>query len=339
MLNLNTTGLQGFQGNQGFEGPQGTQGSVGSQGLSGGEGGPQGAQGAQGALGTQGVQGVGGAMGLTGTNAVSSSFAIIGDPNVPLLLHMDGANESTTFTDRSYSPRTITANGNTKISTTKSKFGGSSASFDGSNSYLTWANSTDFAFGSGDLTIEGWVNFNGPTIGHQAIFNTHTYGVTGDIGLEIINSTTANMGTNVGGGFNRTIPTISADTWYHFAMVKSGSNLVLYWNGTQAGAAVSVASITNVVPYWVMGRTAWNSGGAYLNGYIDEFRITKGLARYTSNFTPSASAFANADGTGDLPGDAQVGQTVYAQSGIYICSSTSPLTWKKYAIIPSVITG
>ena len=81
------------------------------------------------------------------------------DPNfadVSLLLHGDGANNSTTFTDSSSNNFTLSRVGDVKISTTESKFGGSSIFFDGTGDYLTLANNSDFNFPN-DFTVEAWV--------------------------------------------------------------------------------------------------------------------------------------------------------------------------------------
>jgi hypothetical protein len=280
---------------------------------------------------------VGSGLSLTaGTIALSdvkcTYIASVGDSTVSLLLHMDGANNSTTFTDRSYAAKTVTAFGNAKISTTQSKFGGASAAFDGSGDYLRWDNTTDLAVGSdgGAFTIEGWVYLN--AVSYQSIFNKHTSGVASDIGLGINNSTTLVFGLNsTVGGILRTVPTISANAWYHFAVVGNSGVIKIFWNGTQAGADVAYTSVNNNVAYWVLGSENWNSPTAFLNGYIDEFRITKGLARYTSNFTPSASAFSNADGSAELSATPTVGDTVYSNTGIFVCSSASPVVWKKFS--------
>jgi hypothetical protein len=242
---------------------------------------------------------------------------------------MDGANNSTTFTDKSYSPKVVTAYGNAKISTAASKFGGSSAAFDGNGDYLMWAKT---ALASSDFTIEGWVNLNS-LASYQSIFG----GI--EIGLDIQNSTTIVMGYNATpGGFARTVPTISTGTWYHFAISRTSGVIRIFWNGTQAGATVASAVTNNSSTNWVIGRNAENAAQYYLNGYVDEFRITIGSGRYTSDFTPSASAFSNADGSAELSANATaVGDTIYSSDGIYTCSSTSPLTWKKYASTPTTI--
>jgi len=254
----------------------------------------------------------------------------VGDSTVSLLLHMNGANNSTTFTDNSYTPKTVTAYGNAKISTAQSKFGGASAAFDGSGDYLLLDNTADLAFGSGAFTIEGWVYLN--SVGYQTIFSKHTPSVAADVGFSINNSTSVILGlNNTPGGFVRTVPTISANTWYHFAIVGGGSGVIkIYWNGTQAGADIAAASVNNNVQKWIIGADQWSNPAYFFNGYLDEFRITKGLARYTANFTPPTSAFSNANGSVELPSSPIVGQAVYSDDRAYICTSASPVTWKVF---------
>jgi len=333
MVNLNIAGSQGAQGAAGSQGAAGAQGAQGAAGSIGSDG-PQGAQGAQGLQGAQGTQGVQGSQGLAGNVNVDYTYvATMGDSSVSLLLHMEGANNSTTFTDKSYSPKTVTAYGNAKISTAASKFGGSSAAFDGNGDYIEFDRGADLQFGAGDFTIEGWVNLNSLAT-YQSVFGGY------DIGFDIQNSTTIVVGYNaMGGGFmSRTVSTISTGTWYHWAMSKTAGTFRLFWNGVQQGASAVAPTMNNTVAKWVIGKNATNNSSHHLNGYVDEVRVTKGLGRYTSNFTPSTSAFANADGSDQLSANATaVGDTIYSSDGIYACSSTSPLTWKKYASTPTTI--
>jgi hypothetical protein len=69
-------------------------------------------------------------------------------------------------------PHTITVNGNTQISTAQSKFGGSSAAVDGAGDYLSIASTSDFGFGTGDFTIEGW--FYKTAVATRYLFDTRT---------------------------------------------------------------------------------------------------------------------------------------------------------------------
>jgi hypothetical protein len=156
----------------------------------------------------------------------------------------------------------------------------------------------------------------------------------------IENSTTLIYYTPNSGEVSRTVPTISTGTWYHFAVVSSASTISIYWNGTRAGATFS-GTPSHSAAGVALGVDRWNAILRPYNGYIDEVRITKGVARYTSDFTPSTSSFGNADGSLDisqLPATPAAGDIVYSTKGFYVCSSASPVTWKEYALTPSTIT-
>lgn len=90
-----------------------------------------------------------------------------------LLLRMDGANNSTAFTDLSSTPKAVTANGDAKVSTAQSQFGGASLLLDGNGDYLSFPASADFAPGTGDFTVECWIRFTSvPSSGYAGIANT-----------------------------------------------------------------------------------------------------------------------------------------------------------------------
>lgn len=338
MINANITGPQGPQGEAGAQGLQGGQGAEGYQGSAGvtGNQGPQGAQGSQGADGAQGAQGN---LGFQGNSAAGSTYvSSVGDSTVSLLLHMEGANNSTTFTDSSNTPRTVTAYGNAKISTTEYKFGSSSADFDGNGDYLRIPYDAGFDLSSVNSTIEGWVN---PRVtSAQTIISKAQSGFDYNFELRIHNSTTLRYVGHYA-AFDVTVPTITTGTWHHFAVVgvQSGGNGTLYffWNGVLRGT--SAQTIWNYSSMdLTIGCSSYNSPSVFFNGYIDEIRITKGTARYTSNFTPSSSAFPSANGSVELAATS-VGQTVYSSDGVYVCSSLSPVTWKKYPIVPTTLSS
>ena len=217
-----------------------------------------------------------------------------GDPywnNVSLLLNGDGSNGSTTFTDFSSAPKTITVYGNAQISTAVKKYGTGAMYFDGNGDYLKTPTltSTSLVDTSADYTIEGWVYVTGaPTTGYGAVFVLNGDG-TGQKGISvwITNNTIQfwNSGYVAQWG---TSSTISLNTWYHFAYVKNGTTLTGYVNGTSVGTSTSTtANGTSNCLYVGAGVSgvSWNGDYPYL-GYIDDFRITKGYARYTANFTP-----------------------------------------------------
>lgn len=213
---------------------------------------------------------------------VDSYFA-----NVSLLLHMNGSNNSTTFTDSSANTLSVTANGNAKISTTQSKFGGSSAYFDGSGDYLSVPTNAVFNFGTGDFTVEAWVNLSAITTDFFIVSSSGSGGMF--FGYRPGSSP-------VGWGIGRTGvawdyvtgSTSSTGAWNHVAVSRQGTTLKLFVNGTEIG------STTNSTSYNLSttSLTVASQGAAYyLNGYIDDLRITKGVARYTGNFNPPLTQF------------------------------------------------
>ena len=208
--------------------------------------------------------------------------------NVSLLLHGDGTNGSTTIVDSSPSPKTVTAVGDAQISTAQSKFGGSSIAFDGTGDYITAANDIGFAFGTGDFTVEMFAYFgdlsNFSTLVSTRDANNSTTGWT--IGVDA--SERPYFYTN---GFNILGTSLSLNTWHHLAVTKSGTDLRLFVNGSQIVATVSD---TNDYTNQTLAIGAVVTSGQNFTGYIDELRITKGVARYTANFTPPTAPFPDA---------------------------------------------
>jgi len=217
----------------------------------------------------------------------------IGDANfanVSLLLHMDGSNGSTTFVDSSINALSITANGNAQISTAQSKFGGASGLFDGTGDWLTA--SLPSAIGTGDFTLESWIYIN-------SLASSAPLCCLGDdfasSGLLVFITTGGRIGAY---GNDASIATgsteiVSTGAWTHLAVTRAGSSLKLFVNGINDGTATNSANLSNVITQ--VGRELYNTAtGAQLNGYIDDLRITTGIARYTASFTPPAAAFPDA---------------------------------------------
>jgi hypothetical protein len=241
-----------------------------------------------------------GANGLTQTVTASlaggSATGTSVDPNfanVSLLLHMDGSNGSTTFTDSSSAARTITQSGNAQISTVQSKFGGSSGVFDGTGDYLSVADTNALDMGTGDFSIEFWFYWNASqTVSFPRLLSKGVYATAGT--LEIcINPANGNVfalygsnATAIGFGGATT-----SNTWHNFVMTRSGTTLRGFVNGIQGGSSpYTVSENFNNATALRIGSSQNNEA---FNGYIDELRITKGVARYTANFTPPTAAFPN----------------------------------------------
>ena len=218
--------------------------------------------------------------------------------NVSLLLNMEGSNGSTTFTDSSSSGHSVTANGNASISTSEFKFGGSSYyNNNDASSYLSVPNSV-MNFGTEDFTIECWVRIS-TAITSDSNYLMSSYSSVGDrnnsssIGIHKSGGLiyyTESGGTNqvyLEGGTSGW----SADTWYHIAATRNGSTFRIFKDGViQDSSSYSGSTFNGSQPNVIGNGHFFNTDGA-LNGYIDQLRVTKGLARYTSNFSVPTAAF------------------------------------------------
>lgn len=158
-------------------------------------------------------------------------------------------------------------------------------------------NDTDFSFGSGDFTIELWFNPGTTTTQRRIFFQKYTTGVIAssmlffNIGLNGTN--TIAIAYDGGGGetFAQSAATasLSSNTWYHIALVRNGStNFRAYvnGNGTACGSAVNRTLNTNTIPAFLLGG---NYNLPYTDSYIQDYRIYKGVAKYTASFTPPES--------------------------------------------------
>jgi hypothetical protein len=200
-----------------------------------------------------------------------------GDPDfasVSLLLTMDGSNGSTTFTDSSNSALTITANGDAQISTAQSKFGGASALFDGSGDFLSFP--AIILSSSDDCTIECWFY----RIGGEGLI-----GGGGGTNWQLLTVLFGGLYAFWNGFPEVSGGTVINSTWHHAAVTRSSGTLRLFLDGALvATGAGSNQSIQIEKVGQVANRTDFN-------GYIDDVRITSGIARYTANFTPPTEPF------------------------------------------------
>ena len=204
--------------------------------------------------------------------------------NVSLLLPMD-----TSFADFSSNNFALTVNGGAEIRTDQTKFGGGAGYFGPSNHYLTASSSSLFGFGTGDFTIEMWIYPQG-TSSFQGFFNANDY-TNGILMRWHANSTFDSLYVN--GTAYDWDPEIHApvNTWSHVALVRYGGTVKMFVNGVnRIGSVTNNSDIgASAVPF--IGASAHSPGEGF-NGYIDDIRITKGVARYTADFTPPNSSFS-----------------------------------------------
>jgi len=248
--------------------------------------------------------------------------------NASIILNANGDDGSTNIIDSSKNNHTgiITAYNGAGISTSEYKFGGSSLYFDGTNDYIDCGISSDYSFGNGPFTIEFWMRVNTSFFhagSQKTIFNTtRDYGqfnqfIYGGIELEArigygfndpnIGQPFAsfyftqrdNSGSN-GTGFS--VPDYVSrgaffhDNWGHIAISCDGTYHRLFFNGVLAPSLMTAYK----QPYEgdqiiIGGRKLYGSISNFINAYIDDFRITKGVAKYTEDFIPpnQASYYSN----------------------------------------------
>lgn len=184
--------------------------------------------------------------------------------------------------------KVVTVVGTPTISAGSFKFGGASLSKD-INDYLTIPTSTDFAFGTGDFTVEMWVDRSRTNVRERLLeFRTSEVATLTPM-LEIDSSNrivylTAGTVRIQGGTLT------SSSGWHHVAVSRVSGVTRLFLDGVQIGSNYADTSNYSQHPCYI-GRSV---GGLFgYNGYIDELRVSKNIGRYSANFTPSTTAFAN----------------------------------------------
>tara|TARA_R100001594_G_scaffold13996_1_gene29779 strand:+ start:6714 stop:14408 length:7695 start_codon:yes stop_codon:yes gene_type:complete len=224
----------------------------------------------------------------------------VGDANfsdVSLLLPFDGANEATSTSDSSDSGRTITLNSNVELSTTQSKFGGTSLYIPGSSSACQIGG--DFSF-TGDFTIEFWeyidtryndsisIGFNASStnyVWHSILYGYYNAGTKIKL-YSSSNGSSWNIANAVEVGDKLD------DQWVHRALVRSGSTWYSFQNGTEYWSAdLGNNALNTASQYHWLGRGYNSTSNRTNEGYYDDVRVTLGVARYTSDFTVPSAAF------------------------------------------------
>jgi len=182
--------------------------------------------------------------------------------------------------------------GNAQISSTQSKFdiytgGGRSFYFDGTGDYLIQKeNIQNYVFGTGDFTIEYWLYLNVTNV-EQGIIGFRPQSTNGLYAVFYFLSGTLRYNFN---NIDRITASVSSGTWYHIAVARSGTSTRMFVDGVQAGSTYSDSN-SYTASRMVVGGNDFVVGTNGLNGYIDNLRITKGVARYTANFTPPVYGF------------------------------------------------
>ena len=233
------------------------------------------------------------------------------DTYTKLLLHGDGTDGSPNFIDET--GKTMTAAGTAEIDTAQYKFGNASGFFQ--DGHISTPDHADWNFGSGDFTIDSQVRLLAlPGAGNYMVicgqyadvnnqWRLYLYNNSGTYQWKfLVNETTTIIDWAVNSN------SLSTLTWYHIALVRNGNNFMVFQEGVQQGATqVDASAMPDITSVLYIGRIP---GLELFQGWLDEFRISKGIARWTANFTPPTSEE-------DLLGDPYEIATPFVESHLF----------------------
>ncbi|MFA5318118.1 MAG: DUF2341 domain-containing protein [Patescibacteria group bacterium] len=217
----------------------------------------------------------------------------IWDSNYKLIEHFGG--------DISSSANTVTFNGDADMNATTKKFGSGSVYFDGSGDYLSIPDSDDFAFGTGNFTIDFWMKLSSTAVDTPTVFAQYPHDNNsiyllyyGDVNGNRLRFGGRGGGMSVSLDLYSPVDSIEDTDWHHIAYVRNGSSISCFIDGTSVenvGTDIGEDTMPSISdPFW-FGAIHYGGPRYFFYGYIDEVRISKGIARWTSNFTPPTSAY------------------------------------------------
>jgi hypothetical protein len=215
--------------------------------------------------------------------------------NVFLQLSFDGTDGDTDTVGNEIDPLAVTFAGTAQLDDAQKKFGDTSLLLDGNSDYITVASNTVWNFlhnNSEDYTIEFWFRVNASTGTTQIIYDTGLSTTHRGASVYIVDSSgTLTLSSIVARGTSGTYAAqingataLSTGTWHHCAAVVSGTQLELFLDGSSEGTAtISSPSVSNAQYALNLGRYQ-QGNSAWFNGHIDDFKVTKGVARYLGDF-------------------------------------------------------
>lgn len=232
--------------------------------------------------------------------------------HVAAQLHMNGANAGTTFTDQK--GNTVTVGGAVTTTTTSPKFGSACGNFPGGNTdSLSLPNYLDFNFGAGNFTIEGWFKCTNTSRSYMTLIEKDNGAFGAGSWSLVINSGTPTDGRIAFYSADCGSPVFQSpggtayndNVWHHVAVVRNGNQFILFMDGAYSVGGASTAAIAALSVATRIGNSVYASRG--WTGTLDEWRITKGHARYTVPFTAPTSEFPDAFDDGHTGADGPPG--------------------------------
>jgi hypothetical protein len=250
----------------------------------------------------------------TGTTInVSGNYGI--DGYNKLMLHGDGTNGGVIFTDSKIPAKVVSVYGNTNTSTAQKVFGSASIVFDGTGDYLTLINTTDWNFGTSNFTVDFQI-YPQSFSNYQGIMGTGYNAIT-DEAWTVYTHSDGVIRVSVNGASTDIVTSgnqsITINQWNHVAVVRKGTgstDLNIYVNGVAGNAPASGNVTLNSSGHGLaLGRFRTTHDANYFTGYLDEIRISNGIARWTATFTPPTSAYAAAPTILTIGGDVTISGT------------------------------
>lgn len=225
------------------------------------------------------------------------------DANTLLLLHMNGVDGSTTFTDSSpTTPHVVTANGDAQIDTTYYRFATASGLFDGTGDYLSIPDDADFNISAGTWSIDFWIRGNWSGTGTDTIYwqrtdDTNYFALTiertaggNNIKLSVYAAAAEVIALTTSGGV------LNNTTWHHVEVTENGDNFYIFVDGVLkaqlTGEADRPANYSQSV--FIGARSLAAGQSNYFKGHLDELRLS-GTPRHTADFTPRTMAYGTAN--------------------------------------------
>jgi len=185
--------------------------------------------------------------------------------------------------------KTISVNGNAVLSAAQKKFGTTSLISDGTGDYLNISSTDDFGFGTGNYTVEGYFRFNSIAT-TQNLFDFRA-GVSSDVAPVVYINAGGQLRFYSYNADRITGANLAIGVWYHIAVSRSGGTTRLFLNGVSQGTPWVASTDYGVAKPLIIGAR-WDAANS-VNGYIDEVRVSKGIARYTATFGSLTSVFTS----------------------------------------------
>lgn len=222
------------------------------------------------------------------------------DSYTKLIVHFNGKEATTVFTDKGNTGHTITVAGNAQCTELNKKFGIGSGLFDGTGDYATVLDHADWFMSTGKFTIDFWVRFNSVATDQrffaQWVDTSNQWNLKWDQAASQLIFRVKSAAATIVEMIGSWTPVIN--TWYHIAVIRGWGGNANDWAITVSGDTVATVTDVSAIPDLaaVFSFGGESVSGMYLNGWLDEFRVSKGIARWEASFNPPQKQYPY-DGT------------------------------------------